>query len=77
MQPMPERYKEIQRALADKGYLQETPSGQWNQNSIDALRKFQKDQNLDPTGRLDALSLIALGLGPKREMPAATQRPQP
>ncbi len=71
MQPMPERYKQIQQALADKGYLHEAPSGQWNQASIDALRRFQQDQNLQPSGKVDSLSLIALGLGPKRETSAA------
>lgn len=65
LQPTPERYKEIQQALAQKGYLHSEPSGVWNQESADALRRFQQDQNLDPSGKLDSLSLIALGLGPK------------
>jgi len=63
--PTPERYKEIQQALVQKGYLHGEPSGRWDQDSIDALRRFQHDQNLDASGKLDSLSLIALGLGPK------------
>ena len=63
--PTPERYKEIQQALVQKGYLHGDPTGVWNQDSMDALRRFQHDQNLESTGKLDSLSLIALGLGPK------------
>jgi hypothetical protein len=37
----------------------------WDQNSADALRRFQQDQNLQASGKLDSLSIIALGLGPK------------
>ena len=65
MQPTPERYKEIQQALAKKGYLHGEATGVWNQDSADALRRFQQDQNLQASGKLDSLSIIALGLGPK------------
>jgi hypothetical protein len=68
--PTPQRYKEIQDALAAKGYLNpEDANGAWNQASVDALKKFQAGQNLDSTGKINSLSLIALGLGPKRETP--------
>lgn len=70
--PSPERYKEIQQALADKGYLKATPSGVWDSESVEALRRFQQDQNLESSGKLDSISLIALGLGPKRDAPAVT-----
>ena len=64
--PTPERYKEIQQALAAKGYLSpEQANGAWNDSSTEALRKFQTDQNLDGNGKINSLSLIALGLGPK------------
>lgn len=63
--PTPDRYKEIQEALAKKGYLRSEPSGVWDQNSTDALRRFQQDQSLQASGKLDSLSIIALGLGPK------------
>jgi hypothetical protein len=33
---------------------------------VEALKRFQADQNLTPDGKLGSLSLIALGLGPKR-----------
>ena len=68
MVPAPERYQEIQLALASRGYLKpEDVSGGWDQNSMDALKKFQTAQNLDASGKINSLSLIALGLGPKRD----------
>ena len=68
--PTPERYKEIQQALASKGYLQpDSSNGVWSNSSVEALKKFQEDQNLEPSGKLDSLSLIALGLGPKHDQP--------
>jgi hypothetical protein len=67
--PTPERYKEIQQALADKGYLKSAPNGVWDAQSMDALRQFQTDQKLSPTGKLSSASLIALGLGPKTAPP--------
>ncbi len=76
MVPAPERYKEIQQALVSKGYLKpEEASGVWDQNSSDALKRFQTDQKLQGTGKIDSLSLIALGLGPKHD--AAEAKPAP
>ena len=66
MAPSPERYREIQQALASKGYFHGEPNGEWGSDSIDALKRFQTDQNLMPDGKISSLSLIALGLGPKR-----------
>jgi Putative peptidoglycan binding domain len=63
--PTPDRYKEIQSALADRGYLKQAPSGVWDGQSAEALKRFQQDQSLEPTGKLNSLSLIALGLGAK------------
>ena len=63
--PSSDRYREIQEALAAKGYLKTAPSGVWDQDSMDAMRRFQEDQKLTATGKLNSLSLIALGLGPK------------
>lgn len=80
--PTPDRYREIQRALADRGYLKSEPDGKWDQGSVDALRRFQQEQNLEPTGKINSLSLIALGLGPKydttaKAVPPAAPRPTP
>jgi peptidoglycan hydrolase-like protein with peptidoglycan-binding domain len=73
-QPTPERLKEIQQALADKGYFKNEPDGTWGPASIDALKRFQHDQNLSEDGKIGSLSLIALGLGPKREVAETEQK---
>ena len=62
-QPSADRYKEIQQALADKGYFQGAVDGAWSAGSVDALKRFQKDQNLDADGKIGALSLMAPGAG--------------
>jgi hypothetical protein len=67
MEPSPDRYREIQQALASKGYLKTEPTGSWDSESQDALRRFQADQKLDPSGGITAKSLIALGLGPAKQ----------
>lgn len=64
--PTPERYKEIQQALSGKGYFHGEPTGEWSSDSQDALKRFQADQHLTADGKLSSMSLIALGLGPKR-----------
>ena len=69
--PTKERYKQIQEALAAKGYLKPAEAtGQWTATSIEALKRFQANQNLEATGKINSLSLIALGLGPKHETAA-------
>jgi len=75
MAPTPERYKEIQQALIDKHYLNGEATGVWSPESVNALKKFQGDQKMAPTGKLDSLSLIGLGLGPKREPASAAPAP--
>ena len=83
MAPTAERYRQIQQALAAKGYLRpEDATGVWDQNSMDALKRFQAEQKIDSTGKINSLSLIALGLGPKHDTaaakpPAAGQPPVP
>ena len=75
--PSPERYREIQGALAERGFLPaDQATGTWTQASTDALKRFQQEQNLDATGKVDSLSLIALGLGPKRDAAVVVPKPQ-
>lgn len=61
--PTPERISEIQEALARKGALSGTPTGKWDDDTVDAMRKFQASNGLNPTGKLDASTLQKLGLG--------------
>jgi hypothetical protein len=75
MTPTPDRYREIQQALVDKGYLKSEPNGVWDAQSIDALRQFQADRKLSVTGRISSASLISLGLGPGTQSEAAPAVP--
>ena len=79
-QPTVERYKEIQQALADKGYFRGPVDGAWGSDSVEALKRFQREQNLEDDGKIGSLSLIALGLGPQRAAasanPASGSSPQ-
>lgn len=72
-QPTQDRYREIQQALAEKGYLKSEPSGVWGAESVDALKQFQTTQKIPVTGKLSSRSLIGLGLGPKNETAPAPQ----
>jgi peptidoglycan hydrolase-like protein with peptidoglycan-binding domain len=76
--PTPERYRQIQEALAAKGYLPpENANGAWNQTSVEALKRFQAEQKLESTGKINSLSLIALGLGPKHDASVKAPVPAP
>jgi Putative peptidoglycan binding domain len=70
--PTSSRYKEIQQALADKGYLKAEANGVWDAQSEEALKQFQTEKNLPPTGKITSQSLIGLGLGPKAPDPITT-----
>ena len=61
--PTPERISEIQQALAKNGSFEGTPNGKWNDASVEAMKKFQAAHGLNPSGKLDALTLEKLGLG--------------
>lgn len=70
--PTRERYAEIQKALAEAGYYSGKTDGIWGEASIQALKSFQEAQGLEPTGKIDALTLIRLDLGPKYESSTET-----
>ncbi|MBL8291096.1 MAG: peptidoglycan-binding protein [Bryobacterales bacterium] len=74
-QPTPDRVKDIQSALISRGYMQGEADGNWGGSTVDALKRFQQDQNLNADGKLTSMSLIALGLGPKRSGLAAVPKP--
>ncbi len=63
MAPTSERITEIQQALAKDGSYSATPTGKWDDNTVDAMKKFQTTHALNPSGKLDALTLEKLGLG--------------
>jgi hypothetical protein len=61
--PTPQRISEIQSALAHGGYYQGAPNGKWDSNTVAAMQKFQSDNGLSSSGKIDAPSLQKLGLG--------------
>jgi hypothetical protein len=63
MAPTSDRISEIQQALAKDGSYSAAPSGKWDDSTVDAMRKFQTTHALNPSGKLDALTLEKLGLG--------------
>lgn len=69
--PAADRISEIQSALAKDGSYTGEPTGKWDSNTVDAMRKFQAAQGLNPSGKLDALTLQKLGLGSKTSGVAA------
>jgi peptidoglycan hydrolase-like protein with peptidoglycan-binding domain len=61
--PTPDRINEIQGALAKNGAYTGTPTGKWDDSTVEAMKKFQASHGLNPTGKMDALTLQKLGLG--------------
>ena len=64
LRPSPERIEEIQQALVKVGYLSEQPNGRWDEQTREAMRRYQTDHGLPVTGLPEAKSLMKLGLGP-------------
>ena len=63
MTPAPDRIREIQSALQREGALEEEPTGKWDNTTVEAMKKYQGDHGLNPTGKIDAMTLQKLGLG--------------
>ena len=63
MVPTPERISEIQQALTREGTFANPPTGKWDDSTVEGMKKFQSEHGLNPSGKLDALTLEKLGLG--------------
>lgn len=61
----PGAVSEIQRALADRGYLGSHRRGELDSATSDALRKFQAEEELAETGFPDRETLSRLGIDPR------------
>ena len=61
--PTPDRIREIQTALNRQGTLNGEPTGKWDDTTMNAMKKFQENHGLNPTGKIDAGTLTKLGLG--------------
>ena len=77
LHPDSDRYMEIQKALAERGYFKGEANGQWEDDSVAALRRFQTDFKLPDDGKINALSLSGLGLGPNHNGASANTFPMP
>jgi peptidoglycan hydrolase-like protein with peptidoglycan-binding domain len=73
--PTPDRITEIQQALAKDGSFTGTPNGRWSDSTVEAMKKFQAGHGLNPSGKLDALTLQKLGLGSQTAGVAAPMPP--
>lgn len=73
--PTSDRVSEIQSALAKNGSFAGEPNGKWDDSTSEAMRKFQASHGLNPTGKLDALTLQKLGLGSQTAGVAAPTPP--
>jgi len=60
-----EKVREVQQALKDKSNADLSVDGMWGPQTQDAIRDFQRAENLDPSnGQLDEKTVSALGLDP-------------
>jgi peptidoglycan hydrolase-like protein with peptidoglycan-binding domain len=82
--PTPERIREIQFALAQKGFYDGVTTGKWDARTAQAMKGFQAANGLTASGKVDAKSLQRLGLGseiagaaPPRPSANATKPQQP
>lgn len=63
----PARVTQIQQALIKAKYLSGPPSGQWDAETISAMKKYQSDHGWQTRLMPDSRALIALGLGPEQD----------
>jgi peptidoglycan hydrolase-like protein with peptidoglycan-binding domain len=71
--PAAETITAAQEALNAAGYHLGEPDGKFGTATTAALKKFQGDRHLPVTGKLDAITLAALGVG-KGSDPAMSER---
>jgi len=62
-----ERALEIQQALVREHYLSSEPTGKWDQDTRDALVRFQAENGWQTKVTPDSRALIKLGLGPDKK----------
>jgi peptidoglycan hydrolase-like protein with peptidoglycan-binding domain len=80
--PTSDRIREIQTALQKDGSYEGEPNGKWDAATTDAMRKYQDKNGINPTGKIDAISLNKMGLGSETAgkgapVPAAASRTSP
>jgi peptidoglycan hydrolase-like protein with peptidoglycan-binding domain len=58
----PELIRQVQQRLNHAGINVGTVDGRWSQATQEGVKRFQKQQDMVPTGQLDQPTLSALGL---------------
>jgi peptidoglycan hydrolase-like protein with peptidoglycan-binding domain len=61
------RAREIQEALIREHYMQGEPSGAWDTQTQDAMKRYQADHGWQSKTTPDSRALIRLGLGPNHD----------
>ena len=56
--------RQIQAHLKSQGYYDKTPDGQWDADTSNGLEGFQDAHGLQPTGMLDGMTILVLGVAP-------------
>lgn len=72
--PTVERIQEIQQALIREGYLEGKPTGRWDSKTRAAMIRLQEENGFPANGKIDARSLVKLGLGSETAGVAAPRR---
>jgi len=73
--PNADRINEIQAALSKDGSFHGSPTGKWDSETTEAMRRYQIAHGLNPNGKLDAPTLQRLGLGSQTAGVAAPTPP--
>lgn len=72
--------RQVQQQLQQQGYDVGEIDGRWGPKSQQALTNFQRDQNLNPSGRPDQQTMAALGVdqgaSQQAQTPSERQRSQ-
>lgn len=71
-----ERTMAMQRSLAARNLYQGKVDGVWGPKTESALRNFQTQNGLEPTGSLDSRSAVALGMEADKQTVSGTDAPQ-
>lgn len=73
----PAAIRMIQQSLGQRGFLSGAADGVWGDNTVGALRAFQRAQGIEPSGEPDVYTLAALGLLPgSPTTPPAVRQPR-
>jgi peptidoglycan hydrolase-like protein with peptidoglycan-binding domain len=59
-----ERVREIQQALIERGFLEGPPTGVYDAQTVEAMKRFQHAEGIEETGYPTAHALYRLGLHP-------------